>query len=137
MLDVVGNIKFGTADADHYLGTGVNDYSTQLDGYYSIDKTTLLGTIGYKIIGSPAGVSINNIFYGSAGLSNKISEKTSAGVMLDVAGATTDLAPGRREMTLFVANKLNANTRIQFYVMKGFSDGSPDHGLGLMLTGSL
>ena len=57
--------------------------------------------------------------------------------MLDVAQATTDLAPGRRELTLFVANKLNTNTRIQFYVMKGFSDGSPDHGLGLMLTGTL
>ena len=69
LLDIVGNIKFGTADVNHNLGTGENDYSTQLDGYYAIDKTTLLGTLGYKIIGAPAGVSVNNIFYGSAGFS--------------------------------------------------------------------
>lgn len=135
LLDLVGNIKFGTADAGQNLGTGENDYSTQLDGYYTLDTVTLLGTLGYKVIGAPAGVSVNNIVYGTVGFSNKLSDKASAGVLLDIAQATTDLAPGKRELTLFASNKINRNNRIQLYFLKGFSDSSPDYGMGLMLIG--
>jgi len=61
MLDVAGNIKFGTADANKNLGTGENDYSAQLDGYYTFSKTTLFATAGYKVIGAPAGITVNNM----------------------------------------------------------------------------
>ena len=57
-VDLVGNIKFGTADASRNLGTGENDYSAQLDGFYTLDNTTLLATAGYKIIGAPVGVTV-------------------------------------------------------------------------------
>ncbi len=83
MLDVVGNIKFGTADANKNLGTGENDYSAQLDGYYTFSKTTLFATAGYKVLGAPTGVSLNNIAYGTLGISQKNRDKTSAGLMLD------------------------------------------------------
>lgn len=137
LLDLVGNIKFGTADANRNLGSGENDYSMQIDGYYTMKKITLLGTLGYKIIGAPAGVSVNNIFYSSAGFSNKFSDKISAGLMLDIAQASTDLAPGKRELTIFVSNKINPTTKIQAYLLEGFSDSSPDHGIGFMVTGTL
>jgi hypothetical protein len=137
MLDLVGNIKFGTADASKNLGTGENDYSAQLDGFYTLDKTTLFATAGYKLIGAPAGVTVNNIAYGTLGVSQKTGETSSAGIMLDAAQSSSDISPGTRELTLFVSNKLSRSLKIQANVMKGFSDSSPDFGGGIMLTGTM
>ena len=134
-LDLVGNVKFGTADADKNLGTGKNDYSAQLDAYYQLDKTTIFATAGYKVIGAPAGVQVNNIAYGTLGVSQKTGDKTSAGVMLDVAQGTNALSPGARELTVFVANRISQTLKIQANLMKGFSDSSPDYGGGVMVTG--
>lgn len=135
MFDVVGKIKFGTADAAKNLGTGANDYSAQLDGYYSLNKTTLFATAGYKVIGAPAGVSVNNITYGTLGLSHQTGDKTSVGVMLDAAQAISALSQGTSEMTVFVSNKISSTLKLQAYLLKGFSDSSPDLGGGLMITG--
>lgn len=135
-LDLVGNIKFGTADPDKDLGTGKNDYSAQIDGFYTLKATTLFATSGYKIIGAPAGVSVNNIAYGSIGVSQKLSEATRAGIALDAAQGSSELSPGTREISVFVSNNISKNKKIQTSVMKGFSDGSPDFGFGLSLTGT-
>jgi len=136
MFDVVGNIKFGTADANKNLGTGENDYSAQLDGYYTVHKTTLFATAGYKILGAPAGVTLNNIVYGTVGISQKTGDKTSAGLMLDTAQNSSNLSPATRELTVFVANRVSKTLKIQANLLKGFSDSSPDFGGGLMVSGS-
>lgn len=135
-LDLVGNIKFGTADPNKNLGTGENDYSSQLDGYYQMDETSFFATAGYKIIGAPANVSVNNIAYGTLGFSQKIEDKASAGLMLDIAQSSNALSPGTRELTVFVSKKISDTTKIQANLLKGFSDSSPDFGGGMMVTGA-
>ena len=82
-LDVVGNVKLGTADAKKGLGTGENDYSAQVDGYYTLDKTTLFATAGYKVYGSPSGTTLSSAPYGTVGASQKLNDDTSAGLMLE------------------------------------------------------
>lgn len=135
LLDLVGNVKFGTADAAKNLGTGANDYSAQLDGYYQLAKTSLFATAGYKVLGAPVGVQVNNIAYGTLGVSQKTGETTSAGVMLDAAQGSNALSPGTRELTVFVANRVSRTLKVQANLMKGFSDSSPDFGGGVMVTG--
>lgn len=137
LLDIVGNIKFGTADASKNLGTGKNDYSAQLDGFYMLTKTTLLATAGYKIVGAPDGLNVNNIAYGSLGLNQKIDSKISAGAILDAAQASNEFSSGARELTFFVSNKLSNTLKVQAHLTKGFSDSSPDFGGGMMITGSI
>lgn len=135
-LDLVGNVKFGTADANKNLSTGENDYSTQLDGYYSIYRTTLFATAGYKKIGAPAGVTVNNIAFGTLGLSQKTGDASSIGIMFDTAQSNSALNPGTSELTVFASTKISNTSKIQLSLMKGFSDSSPQYGLGLMLSGS-
>ncbi|HEU0186777.1 MAG TPA: hypothetical protein VFR06_02665 [Gallionellaceae bacterium] len=134
MLDVAANVKFGTASASKGLGTGENDYSAQLDAYYTVSATTLFATAGHKIVGAPEGIAVNNINYGTLGVSQKLNEKHTAGIMLDVAQSPTELAPGTRELTAFFTNKLGSDRKLQTSVMKGYSDASPDWGVNLMLT---
>lgn len=135
VLDLVGNIKFGTADANKGLGTGQNDYSAQLDGYYTLDKTTLFAAAGYKVYGSPATVNLSNALYGTIGASQKLSDMTSVGVMLDVAQSPSSSGSDQQEVTVYISQKIAANLKVQANVLKGFSDGSPDFGVGVMITG--
>jgi hypothetical protein len=136
IFDLVGNIKFGTADANKSLGTGENDYSVQIDGYYMVKKTTLFATAGYKVVGAPAGVTVNNINYGTIGVSQKTGETSSAGLMLDAAQSSSILSPGTRELSIFVSNKIKPDLKVQASLLKGYSDSSPDFGGSLMFTGT-
>lgn len=134
LLDVAGNVKFGTASANKGLGTGENDYSAQLDAYYTVETTTLFATAGHKIVGAPEGITVNNINYGTLGIRQKLNEKHAVGLMLDAAQSPTELAPGTRELTAFFSNKISNERKLQASVMKGLSDASPDWGVSLMLT---
>jgi len=136
ILDLVGNIKFGTADANKNLGTGENDYSAQIDGFYILNTSTLLATLGYKVIGAPAGVTVNNIGYGSIGVSHKMGKANSAGIALDAAQSSSALSPGARELSVFISNRISPSLKIQANLLKGFSDSSPNIGASLMLTGT-
>ena len=136
-LDLVGNVKFGTADATKGLGTGQNDYSAQADGYYSFAKTTLFATAGYRIYGEPTGITMKSSPYGTIGTSQKLSDETSAGIMLDVVKSPTTASADQREVTAFVSQKISASTKVQANVMKGYSTGSPDFGFGGMITAPL
>jgi hypothetical protein len=133
-LDVVGKVKFGTANENTGLGTGKNDYSVQLDGYYIISKTTVFATAGYKIVGKPAGLTLNNVAFGEVGASQMFSDKTSAGIMLDVAQSASPVGAGQLELTAFAAKKLSKTLKVQVNVLKGFADGSPDTGVGALVT---
>jgi hypothetical protein len=111
LVDLTGKVKFGTADETKGLGTGKTDYAAQVDIYKTVNQFTVFGTLGYKVLGSPAGTQLNNV-----------REKAFA------TGAP------QRELTAFVTHKLDTNWKTQAYLVKGFADGSPDWGGGAMLT---
>jgi hypothetical protein len=135
VLDLVGNLKFGTADANKGLGTGQNDYSVQVDGYYDLGKNTLFATAGYKSYGAPSGLTLNNTPYGSLGVSQKLSNKTSAGAMLDMALSPSTNSADQLEAIIFVSQKVSPSLKMQANLLKGLSNGSPDYGGGFMVTG--
>jgi hypothetical protein len=137
LLDLVGNIKFGTADVSKNLGTGEKDYSAQIDGFYTVDKTTTFATAGYKIVGAPPGITVNNIAYGTVGFSQKHTDQTSFGAMIDAAQSSSSLSAGTRELSVFASQKLSKTLKAQVSLMKGFSDSSPDFGGSLMVTGTI
>lgn len=135
-LDLVGKIKFGTADANKGLGTGQNDYSARLDGYYTLDQTTLFATAGYKVYGSPAGVNLSSAPFGTIGASQKLSDVSSAGVMLDVAKSPSTSGSDQREVTVYISHKIAPKLKLQANILKGFSNGSADFGGGAMIIGT-
>ncbi len=135
-LDVVGNVKLGTADASKGLGTGKNDYYAQTDGYYQLGHTTLFGTAGYRYYGSPAGITLSSAPYGTVGASQKLSDDTSAGLMLDVAKSPSIYSGDQVDTTVYISQKISTNFKVQANLLKGFANGSPDYGGGVMLTGT-
>jgi len=136
LIDLTGKVKFGTADEKKGLGTGVDDYSAQVDVYKTIGKFTALGTVGYKVMGDAPGLRLDNVFYGSVGGVYKFSELTSGGLILDMRQKVTSTGVSQRGATAFVSHKINQDWKAQGYVVSGFSDASPDWGGGAMITRS-
>lgn len=137
-VDVVGKIKFGTADAKKGLGTGENDYSAQVDGYYLLhEDTTLFATAGYKVVGAPPGLSANNVPYGTVGLNRKVSATNNVGVMLNVAQSAFAAGSNQQDVTVYASQKISGSLKIQENLLKGLADGSPDFGGGILITGTL
>jgi hypothetical protein len=136
-LDLTAKIKLPTANKNAGLGTGETDYAIQADVYQSMDKVTLMGAIGRKFLGSSATLPLNDIFYGSVGVSYRATDNVSVGGSLDAAQASFASGSNVLELSVYVSRKIDKAKKIQGYILKGFADGSPDTGLGVLLTFAL
>jgi hypothetical protein len=136
VLDVTGKVKFGTADKYKGLGSGANDYATEASLYKIFGGVSTFGTAGYKTFGQSVGYTLNDVLYGSLGISNKISEQTSAGVIYDYRQPTSSWSDPQKMWTVFMNRKINPKWRMQTYLFTGMGNSSPDFGGGAILTDS-
>jgi hypothetical protein len=132
---LTGKIKFGTADTA--LGTGRNDYAAQIDVYQNFGRFTAKGALGYEILGSPAGVSMNNVAYGIFGGYYQITDQTVGGAEVRLSQKPSMIGAEQRELTVYASHGIDKGLKIRGYVLKGFADGSPDSGFGLLLISDL
>lgn len=153
-LDLGLKVKVVTADKDKDLiTTGNTDYSLQADLYKGFGAFTAFGTVGWTSKGDIRfrdrdrllvdGVTPNPTFeqfletspdndpwYASIGGSYKLTSDTSLGLAYDWRQKLFDRSDDISEATLFVTHKLGKNWKFQGYGLTGFSDASPDWGLG-------
>lgn len=133
-IDLTGKIKFATASKAKGLGTGENDYTIELESAKAFSNTTsLFGGLGYKLMGDPNGINLNNVWFYSLGLSYKLNPSTSVGIMTDYRQKTLDSSDSLRETTAFVAHRINTQYKLQGYIIHGYSNVSANWGGGLML----
>jgi hypothetical protein len=133
-LDLAGKIKFGTADETKALGTGENDYALQASFFKSFGAWGPYLDLGYRWKGDPAGADYNNVWYGSVGTGYRLNKTWSAGADYSWRGKLTATSSAVSEATLYANYRLNDHNRINLYSVTGFTDVSPDWGLGLAVT---
>lgn len=134
LLDLTGKIKFATADAGQGLGTGKNDFSLQVEGVRQSADGMLFGSLGRRQIGDPAGTDFRNPWFGSLGASHPLGEAAQLGALYETRQRVIDGGARLSELTVFAAYKLTSSHTLQGYLVKGFSDGSPDWGAGAVLN---
>lgn len=132
-FDLTGKFKFGTASAGKGLGTGENDFHAQLDAYRSTGEFTPFATLGYKILGDPAGIDLDNVFYASIGAARRLDEARSAGLMWTGQQKAAAGGAAQSEVTAFYSRRFGGVWKAQFYGLVGLADGSPDFGAGAFL----
>lgn len=133
-VDVTGTVKFGTADEDKGLGTGENDYSLRFDAYKFFDRAILMGSVGYKFRGEPAGVELDDVLLGSVGGAYEVSPDTLVGVYFDYRQSALDESEDIQELTGFASRRISENWVFEVYAFTGFTDSSPDWGGGITLS---
>lgn len=129
-IDVSGKVKFGTASADKGLGTGKNDYGVGVDMYKGYGAWTLFGGVSYTWLGSSQYIRLNNVFGANVGASYKLDSASTIGAYYDYREKASDTGFARSEVSGYYSYKFASAWKAQAYVTKGFSDGSPDWGVG-------
>jgi long-subunit fatty acid transport protein len=133
-LDLSGKIKFGTADAAKSLGTGKNDYALQAEVFKPIAAWMPYVSLGYKWEGDPVGINYSNVWYGSAGADYSFSRSLSAGGSYDWRQKLTATGSAVSEASFYLNYRLGDDNKFDLYLVRGFSDASPDWGSGLIFT---
>lgn len=133
-LDLGFKVKLPTADEQKGLGSGKTDYSVYTDLYKTYGNVTLLGTLGYKKFGDPTGIDLNDVLYGSAGFSYKLSSADSIGFVVDAREKTTNTSEALREYSVFYSHKFNNTYKLQTYLVTGDTTSSVDIGGGAILA---
>lgn len=128
-IDLTGKIKFGTAEK--YLGTEKEDYVVQLDMYKMREKFTPMLSLGYEFLGSTADLKLNDVAYGILGGDYLVDDQMHAGFELLLAQKNSADGANRSELSLYINRDIGNDIYMRGYVLKGFSDGSPDGGLGV------
>jgi hypothetical protein len=134
-VDITGKVKLSTADTG--LGTGENDYAAQVDIYQAFDHFTAMVSLGYLVLGNPPGGNLNNAAYGIAGAYSQFSGQIGGGAEIRISQKYSDTTSGQGELTAYLNRKFGKGQYIRGYVLKGFSDGSPDFGFGLLVSSEL
>lgn len=128
-------VNFGTADTNKGLGTGKNDYSLQGDVSKAFGPvTTLSATLGYTVVGKLDRLDMRNIYYGALDAAFDVSEKLTTGLTLNFGMSAFTGARNPRDLTVYLSYPVSKNARLSVYLLKGFSDSSPDHGNGASLA---
>jgi hypothetical protein len=134
LLDLGAKIKFGTADEGEGLGTGKNDYSVQADVVKPVGPVSAFAMLGYRWYGDPPGLELRNAFFGSVGAAWRDGSGTTLGASYDFRQPTVDGGARVSEVILFFAHPLGPQWRAQLYFIRGFTDASPDAGVGAVLS---
>ena len=134
VAEFTGKVKFGTADEDEALGTGENDYTAQLDLSKTFGRLTPFGTVGYRWIGKPSGVELDDVLFASAGLGLKITSWLSAGVIYDFKKGSLDTTDDSRELVPYMSLKISDSLTLGSHTVIGLSDSTPDLSLGFNIS---
>ncbi len=131
-FDITGRVKFPTASASQRLGSGEFDYAVQGDLFKSIAKFSLRTTFGYKMLGDPQGVNLQNVFYGGAGVGYRVLSNATMGTSFNISQSALRLQDSRA-LSVYYSHRFGSHFRLNFYGLKGFSDRSPNWGSGITL----
>ena len=127
-IAVRGHIKAPTADDELGLGTGRPDEGFGLEISRMFAGTTVMVDGGYTVIGKPAGLNFNNVWWYDVGLGQ------------DLAGNRVNISVFFEEYRAIVPGLANARDILAALTLKGggwqlqlsgefgLSDGAPDRG---------
>jgi len=130
LIELTGRVKLPTADEDDGLGTGKTDFGLQVDLAKRFGKLSTFATLGYRFLGDPSGVDLDDGFLGSLGFSYRFGPKLSGGLAYDAREASTSGTDGSRELVPFLTYRWSDSLRLGTYAVIGMSDSSPDTALG-------
>lgn len=135
IIGVGSKAKLATADpSNDLLTTGKNDYSLQADVFYPFGDTSAFVIVGRTNKGDPDGIDYRNPWYATVGLSHQLADAVSLGGIYDYRQKVTATGNPVSEATVFVERKFAEQYKLQGYVVRGFSDASPDLGAGVTLS---
>jgi hypothetical protein len=134
-IDLVGSIKFPTADEDKGLGTGEFDFTALSEFTWRLGDSpwSALAELGYTFVGKIPGVDMKNRWLYSAGLAYEVDPKLTLSGYLDGRTAIFEGEENPLSILLMGQYKFRPDLRMDTLLEFGLTDGSPDFGVTLGL----
>ncbi len=129
--EVSAKLKLPTADDAKGLGTGKTDTMVQWDVFKRGGTITPFATLGYQFLGRSTSYPMKNGAYATAGLAGQASPDVTLGVAGNWRQPIVEGGKSGVEAMAFVQDKLSEQSRIQAFVLHGFTDSSPTIAVGL------
>jgi Putative MetA-pathway of phenol degradation len=133
-LDVIGKVKIPTANENKFLGTGKTDYSLNFEVFKTIHNWTPYWNVGYKWKGDPSGIDYNNVWSSTLGFDYQMNHKLTLGASYDWQQKVSQFSQNVHEISIYSSYRLNEKNKLNFYLLTGFNDASPNWGSGLVLV---
>ena len=124
------SIKLPTADKDKGLGTGETDLGGFLSAGKRIGDNRFTLSAGYIIVGSPPGVSLNNVYVVDIGYT-RIFTFTELLFWYEGREAEVPGAKNPQELNVGFFHIINRDYSIKGSTFVGLNNGGPDFGLSL------
>ena len=132
-LDMSARVKIPTADEDKFLGTGKTDFGINTEIFQSFGNWSPYWNVGFRWRGDPKGFNLKNIWSSSIGTDYRVNDSFNVGIGYDWQQKTIKFAENAQEASAYVNYRVNDNNKVNFYVLGGFSNASPNFGSGLVL----
>lgn len=130
-LDFGARVKLPTAETG--LGTGKTDVSFSGELSRTFGTVTPFVQAGYRIMGDPDTVNLENVWFGSIGASAAVGRSVLL-ASYDYRQSTTALVEDSQEVFGAFSAPVSDRLNLTFYGSAGLSDGAPDYGVGAMVT---
>ena len=133
-VNLTGKVNLNIADKSSGPGAGLNDYAAQADAYQNLDRFKALGSLGYRIPVSAAGINMNKVIYGSIGGAYQINDQFSGGVDFRLSQSPNPLDQGQRQVSAYISHNIDDNLKAKGYLLQDFSNGIPDRSVGAAVS---
>lgn len=130
-IDLGTRVKLPTAETG--LGTGKTDVSFSGELSRTFGTVTPFVQAGYRIMGDPDGIDLDNVWFGSVGASALLGRSVLL-ASYDYRQATTALVEDSQEVFGALSTPVSKALNLTFYGSAGLSEGAPDFGVGAMVT---
>ncbi len=131
---ITGLTKLPTAPARRRLNTGEADFGVSVDISRSIGDWTPFLTVGYLNRGQPAGFTFYDTSSVSVGTSYTLNDQLVAVVAYDYDSPDAPQTTGGHELMGSLSWIYNDRLTLTGYGTTGLSDGSPDYGIGFLVS---
>lgn len=130
-FDAYSKVKLATASHSDGLGTGHNDYEfgVGVNGYIAPSGYPF-ADLGYRFVGSPSNLSLNNIITYDAGYSYQATQRNVLTAMFTGHQAEQSGESAPADLLFAWDYRVSGAGGLQLFVDKGLTNSSPDYGVG-------
>ncbi|MFN3724690.1 MAG: hypothetical protein ACK4SZ_00140 [Allosphingosinicella sp.] len=135
-LGIGGRVKLPTSDEALQLSTGETDLAASADISYPIGNVIPFVNIGYRVLGDAAGTDLRDGPTASVGSSFVIGQSVLI-ASYDYAQSVNPAVADSHELFAGISGPITSRLNVTGYGVAGLSDGSPDFGIGVLISARL
>lgn len=132
-LEFNGRVKLPTGSKSKGLSTGKTDVSASVEVSKTFGLFTPYAEVGYKWVGDPSYINLNNTWFGSVGASVAMGSSVFL-AEYDYRQAASPLSKDSQEIFGAFSTPVSRRVNLTVYGSGGLSKGAPDYGVGGMVT---